>query len=456
MTRRSARSKQMILTDLVPFLLTGLLLFSAGCSQSQSVATDSYEGLALEVVEVDVAAVEQRELLSQIEFTGNLLPKRVTRITSEVDGVVKEIPQVGKTFDVVMNGKRYTEQLGLTFGQAVRKGDVLVQLDAEDFQIGLLMAEAKLSKANADLTELKSWERPEEIQRLAAMRDEVKARLDQAEREHDRHEQLVRKHAASQSEYERVATEVSTNRAILASAEATLASAMAGPTDAEMAVERALVTQAEVEVRQAEREISKTTLRAPYDGVVTSINVEVGDRISASNGAIIDLMDLRYLIAEISVPESYIGGFEVSDQATVRAAGGDQSVPGLVVAINEIVDPQSRTFKVRIAIDNEERKFKAGQFASVELPMSAAKGETLTVPNQSIVFVEGQPHVFVVQGNQVRQRPVKIGLENHEATEMLSGVNVGDVVVIDDPSMLTDGMTVQVRQQPTSVALLRP
>tara|TARA_R110002072_G_scaffold302996_1_gene490886 strand:+ start:10657 stop:11958 length:1302 start_codon:yes stop_codon:yes gene_type:complete len=427
-------------------LLIATLLFVAGCSNATSNPVDSYGGLELEDVQVDVAAVERTTLSSEVEFTGNLLPKRVTRITSEVDGIVIEIPQVGAKFDVVMNGKRYSEQLGITFGQAVRKGDVLVQLDAEDFRISLLMAQAKLAKANADLAKLVSWERAEAIQKLTAMRDEAKARHEQAVRDEERLQQLLRQNATSRSDYEQVAMSVNTTRAVLDSAEATLTSAKAGPTKEEIAVQQALVTQAEVEMRQAQRELDKTTIRAPYDGIITAINVEIGDRVSASNGAIIDLMDLRYLIAEISVPEKYIGSFRVSDQSKVQAVGQAQPVPGLVIAINEMVDPQSRTFKVRIAIDNEQRQFKAGQFASVTLPMSAALGETLSVPKGSIVFLEGQPTVFVVNGERVNQRPVEVGIENQAVTEVLSGVNEGDVVVIDDPTLLADGMKVRVNQ----------
>ena len=433
---------------------TALIVCSVGCSGSSSNPSEAHARLELQAVEVEVASVERRQFSSEVEFTGNLLPRRVTRITPEVDGVVREIPQIGTTFDVVMNGKHYSERVGIMFGQAVSQGDVLVQLDAEDFEISVLMAQAKLSKARADLAKVMSWQRAEEIQRVAAMRDEAKARYDQSNREHQRLQQLHRQNIISASQFEQAAMEVSTSRALLESTEATLASAKAGPTAEEIAVQKAMVAQAEVEVRQAQRNVAKATLKAPYDGIVTSINVELGDRVSPSSGAVIEVMDLRYVVAEIGVPESYIGGFKVSDMATVRAAGVEQAVPGLVIAINEMVDPQTRTFKVRIAIDNEQRQFKAGQFATVQLPLTAAQGKTLTVPNRSIVFVEGQPNVFVVEGDHVRQRPVKVGLGNHSATELLSGVIEGDVVVTDDPSLLADGMKVSIRQQPANVASL--
>src|SRR5690606_24516493 len=140
------------------------------------------------------------------------------------------------------------------------------------------------------------------------------------------------------------------------------------------------------------------------------------------SGAVVGLMDLRYLSAEIAVPESHTGRVKVGDLADVQAAGTLEPVPGLVVAVNDYVDPKTRTFHVRVAIDNAQRQFKAGQFANVRLSASATQAETLAVPTASIVFVEGQPHVFVVDGDRVSIKGVQIGTRGREKTEVFAGV----------------------------------
>lgn len=327
------------------------LLGAAGCGPTTVTGPTEVASIAIRDVEVTAEGVKTQSLASELEFTGNLLPKRVSRLTFEVDGIVSNIPQVGAKFDVTHNGKRYQQQLGIIYGQAVSEGDPLVQLNTDDYQLELQIAEAKLAKAQADLAKLLAGQRPEEIQRLTALRNESQARYDQAQREHSRLQELRRNNVVSTSEYDQTATQAAVASAMLDSAQALLASAQAGPTQEEIAVQNALIRQFEVEQRQARQNLSKTTLLAPYSGVIVSINVEVGDRVAASSNPVIEMMDIDYLVAEIGIPESLVGRVQVGGMAQVHAAGSNAPQAGLVVAVNEMVEPQTRTFKVRVAIE---------------------------------------------------------------------------------------------------------
>ena len=436
------------------------ILFASGCNQSSEEPTEATTYTRHEqLVEVEVVPIVRKAIRSEQEFTGDLLPRRMTRIVAEVDGMVQSIPQVGAKFDVTLQGQRYTEQLDITYGQSVKQGDLLLQLDPRGYEIELRMAEAKLAKAKADLAKLQAWDRVEEVRRLTALRTEVEARMAQSERNLERMKSLLPTNAISQSEYEYAVLEVSTAKAMLDSADATLAAAKAGPTREEVDVQQALVAQAEGEVEQKQLALDKTTITAPYDGVVTAVNMEVGERVSPSGETLIELMDLRYLVAELGIPESYVGAVHVGDQAAVISAGSAVPVPGLVVAINSMVDPTTRTFRIRVAVDNAAAAFKAGQFAKVRLSLQGAgpergtAGESLVAPNRSLVFIEGQPHVFVVEGTQVHQRAVTQGLSADGFVEILSGVALGDRVVVDDPSLLADGMSVVIKPDASQVAL---
>lgn len=396
-------------------------------------------------VEVSAVPVQRQTLTTEQEFTGNLLPRRYSRIMAEVEGVVESIPQVGERFDVEANGRRYTEQLAITYGQLVRGGDVLVQVDTKDTQLALRMADAKLKKAQADLASLKAWRRDEEVQRLAALRDEARARFEQASSNFERTESLMQNKTLTRSDYDKAAMELNTTRASLTAAEATLRQSTTGPTPEEIAVQEALIAQAQAEVQQVQSRMEKATIRAPYDAVVTSFHVERGDWVSPASGPVVELMDLQFLIAEIAVPESYVGQLHIRDRASVEIAGSLETIPGIVVAMNDYVDPQTRTFQVRVAIDNNARRFKAGQFATVHLSTGTPDVANLTVPTRSIVYEEGQPHVFVVQGDRVSSKAVQIGAANGNSTEVLAGLQEGDLVVFEDPTLLADDMQVSVR-----------
>lgn len=434
-------------------LVSLLAAMLTGCGRQKETETEAaaYQSRAT-VMSVSVAPVEKRAISVDQEFTGDLLPWRRTRIVAEVEGVVQTIPQTGVTFDVTLDGQRYQEQLGLNYGQPVKAGELLTQLDPRDFEIAVRMAQAKLAKAQADLAELKSSERPEELRRLEAMRDEVIARHEQAKRELGRMESLAPSGVVTASEYEQSKMEVSTAAAIVSAAEASLASAQAGPTAEEVAIQQALVDQAQAEIDQKKHNLEKTTIRAPYDGVVTAINLEVGERVSPSGEPLLEIMDLRYLVAEISVPESFVGVVRVNDRAAISASGSSEKITGLVVAINEMVDPETRTFRVRVAIDNQRTRLKAGQFVAVRLLLGGDQSASLVAPSRAIILLEGQPHVYVLAGDRVEQRRVSIGLSTEKDTELLNGVMEGERVVVDDPSRVGDGMMVKVQSGESRVA----
>jgi RND family efflux transporter MFP subunit len=237
---------------------------------------------------------------------------------------------------------------------------------------------------------------------------------------------------------------VTTTKAMLGSHEAMLRTATAGPTKEELAVQEALLAQAEAEVKQKEQDLTKATIHAPYDGVVTDMYVEVGERVSAASGQILELMDLRFLVAEVGVPEAYMSQLKIRDLATVHAAGSHEPVPGLIVSINDKLDPESRSFRVRVAIDNIERRFKAGQFVRVAMNIGSHE-QDIVIPSRAITFAEGQPGVFLYNDGVVTRTSITLGVGNDEHVTVLSGINAGDSVVTDNPALLTDGMKVEVR-----------
>ncbi len=400
---------------------------------------------------VQLAEVQQRTLESGLEFTGSLMPLRLSRIAAQVEGIVESLPQTGK-LDVEVDGRQYREALYLRLGEYVRQGDLLVKLDSTDFEVALQSAEAKLARAKAELEKLNAWKRPEEVQRLTAERDEAAARHEEAMKHHDRIKALVQRSAASQSDLDERIASVATTRALLESAEADLRLAQAGPTREEVAVQTWLIAEAEAEVAQQRRRVEKAMIRAPFDGVVTNIQVEEGDWVSPASGPILELLEVRYLIAEIGVPERFVRKIKMEDRAQVFLSGSTQPVTGMVVAVNEKVEPQTRTFRVRVAIDNAERRFKAGQFVRVSLAMSG-KEQTRVVPTDSIVFADGQPFVFLYRDGEAQRQFVSIGSSTPQWTEILAGLELGEMVITDDPVLLTDGMRVTV-QQSDSVARL--
>ena len=126
--------------------------------------------------------------------------------------------------------------------------------------------------------------------------------------------------------------------------------------------------------------------------------------------------------------------------------GSEEKIPGIFVAINDLVAPETRTFKARVAIDNEKHKIKAGQFAKVHVSVGNETAMSpIAIPTRAIQFIEGQPCVFVFDKGVARQRNIKIGVGAKDKTEVISGLTTGERIVLDDPALVTDGMKIEIK-----------
>ena len=237
----------------------------------------------------------------------------------------------------------------------------------------------------------------------------------------------------------------------LGSPEGELAIAEAGPTAEQVAVVQAEVAAAEVEVRHRERELEKATIRSPYPAVITDRFVGVGDRVTAMPRVeIMQIADPRMLFVEIDVPERYLAIVKLDDVAEVRSPGRPDAVHGKVELINGRIDPETRTFRVRIGIDNRQGLFKPGGFVQARLPIDST-GQTLVVPRASVAFAEGQPAVYAYRKEGfVERRLVRLGITNAKTCEIVDGLNEGEMIAVTGTALLADGTPVRLESPVSS------
>lgn len=421
-----------------------LLLGAALLSGCRPKSTDDLRAVdpAMSRVSVRVAAVERGAIDDTIQLVGTLLPRRRTIIVSEVDGVIQEIPSLADAPSVTIDGK--TISLPLDIGAEVRKGDLLCQLDASDYALSLEVARAGWNAAVKDLENLLAWKRPEEVAQARARLDEAKAVLTRAQSEYERIVRLRQQGSISNSEYDDKVALASQAKAMFDQAEATFQIAQEGPTEEEAAVAQAAVAMAEAQVKNAQWKVDKTTIVAPYDAVVTDRYVDVGDRVTAMPRVeIMEIADVSLVLAEVGVPERYANNVQVGDQAEVVVAGFNQPFIGNVAMINSKVEPTTRMFRMRVALDNTKRELRTGQFVRVRIRVSSREG-TLTVPRPALTYSGGQPQVFVLDNDAVELRRVELGIQAEDRVEVATGLNEGERVVVHDPAVLTDGMPVQI------------
>lgn len=395
-------------------------------------------------VVVDLATVAEREVTSTLELVGNLLPRRRTLVVTEVDGVIESIAVSKRRVEVEAGGRRVSREMRLGMGEAVKTGDVLAQLVKRDFELAMAVAQARLVKARADLAAIEAWKRPEEVRGLEAVVRQGAARLEETRKEVERVTKMRAKSAGTQSEVDRARAAFLIAKAVHAAAAAKLALAKAGPREADLAVARASIASALAEVEVQKERLAKTTIKAPYDGVITDVFVDVGDRVTAQPRIeVLELMDLSVMAAEVGMPERYTGQIKFGDRVTVLCDGMAKPVLGVVIRVNDKIKTATRTFQVRCGIDNRDGRFKAGQFARVRFRFSSAT-RRLAIPVAALTFQGGEPSVFVLEGGRVSLQRIGRGLSDGQFVEVLTGLTAGQKVVTHDPALLASGMAVEV------------
>ena len=421
-----------------PLLLPALVL-ATGCGR-----TEATERLAAppEPIRVEVAPVGRASVREELDLVGTLIPLRATTIVSEVDGRIASFPASERIIEYEEAGQMKRQALGLDLGHPVRAGEVLVQIEPADFELALRTANAEYELARRNLDHLLAWKRPEEIARLEAMLEEARAAADRAAADLRRSERLLPTRAVSQGQFDETAAAARMAAAAVKQAEAALAMAEAGPMPEEVAVAEAQVAAATARVAIQQEKLDKTAVRAPYDAVIADRFVDVGERVTAMPRVeIMQIIDPQVLFAQVTVAERYQGVVKLGDVAAVASDGLPTPLPGRVDLINAKIDPETRTFRVRVTIDNRRRMLKAGGFVRVALPVGSA-ADVPVVPVDAVVFSEGRPAVFVYEAGRVGRVPVEVGMSDGQVYEILTGVEPGREVAVRRTSLLADGLPV--------------
>ena len=182
-----------------------------------------------------------------------------------------------------------------------------------------------------------------------------------------------------------------------------------------------------------------TRVTAPFDGVITRRNVEVGDLVDSSGKTLFVLTQMDPLRIYVNVPQSYAqlvraGQKVVVTQAELRG----RTFTGEVARSAGAIDPATRTMQVEINLPNRDGTLLPGAYVQVDLPLAGAK--TLVVPTNVLLFRgEGTRVALVDADHRVRLKPVTLGRNLGESIEVLGGVADGDRLVVNPSDSLADG-----------------
>jgi HlyD family secretion protein len=378
-----------------------------------SAAFFSLKALGPKPVKIDaekLVKAERMDLARSVVATGKVQPVSQVEIKSKASGIIQKLP--------------------VNVGDIVHTGDVICELDQNDLLPVLRQQEAALHVAEANL---RSAQADYERYKVDAQGIDVPFLQRESERAGKMlADGLIAQNARDDAEknYRLAVQKQESAKANLATAAAAIAKAQAG-----LEQQRAAVTQAEENIRNA-------TIRSPIDGVVLSRDSEIGTAVSSiltmGSGAslIMTIGDLNEVYVKGKVDESDVGKVYVGQPARIKVESfKDQTFNGRVTKISPMGTEKDNvtTFEVRVSISNEKRLLKAQMSANAEIVLEEKKG-VLAIPEGAIVYNKDKttavniPDITAEKG--VKKTPITTGISNGTKTEILSGLTDGQQVVL--------------------------
>ena len=211
---------------------------------------------------------------------------------------------------------------------------------------------------------------------------------------------------------------------------------------------RATVDSAEANVRRLQKLQEFERVYAPFDGVITARNTDIGALIQNGDNTgpkeLFHLAAIDKLRVYISVPEVYETAVKSGEPVTLTLdAFPGETFDGTVVRNSSSIDLTSRTLNVEVDVDNPTGRVLPGAYAFVHLKVPASPG-AVTIPTNTLLFRAEGLRVAVVRHARTKLVPITIGHDYGSIVEVTSGLTTGDAVVIDPSDSITDGSPVEI------------
>jgi RND family efflux transporter MFP subunit len=313
-------------------------------------------------------------------------------------------------------------ELDIEEGDHVKAGQIIAKLDDTNIRAALNQSSAQLDFARAALAE-------------------TQVNLANALRDYERQKTLLQGHFVSQSAVDNAQTTYDGLRA-------------------QLATQRSNVDVVAEGLKVAQRNLDDTIVRAPFSGIVTVKAAQPGEMVSPISagggftrtgiGTIVDMDSLEF---QVDVNENFINKVRADQKVSAKLnAYPDWQIPGHVIAVIPTADRSKGTVTVRIALDQKDSRVLPEMGVRVSFLAEPTEGADskpavgVTVPANAVQATGETGVVFVLRGDIVERRAVRLGASSGDNATVLSGLTAGDRVAVGDFTQLKDGAKVRVEQ----------
>jgi HlyD family secretion protein len=354
--------------------------------------------------QIQYVTVERRSISSSVSASGSIEPEADVTLTFGTMGRLVKL--------LVHEGDR------------VEAGQVLAVLDTAELEFQVAQVEAGLVAAQAQLAQLQSLPRLEDVAAAQAVVAAARANLDD----------LQARKKDSTAQVKPSDHQIDAARAQLDQAQAALEKVLQGVSPAELVSARAQVSQAVAQLEQAHTRLSSATLKAPFAGTVTAVNAQVGTLVT-QQVPVIGLADLSQFHVTVNIDQAEIGRIQVGQPAIITIdAFRDQPLAGRVAFIAPAATTQSGgvvSYRVRIDIDPTDLPLRTGLTTNVAIT-TEARDAALVVPNRAIELdrESGKAYVVKLVDGQPTRVEIETGIRNETLSEVVRGLAEGDRVAL--------------------------
>lgn len=384
-------------------------------------------------VKVEVARVKLGPLSQWIMGEGTVRAVRREFLNFENPGKVVFIGNQADGTSLREGSRVYGPGEGETLGQLVAR------VDSREHLHTLKLYEAELAQARQG------------VRSARAELEQVEGQYELMKKNFGRAEILYKKGAYSVADYEEMKTNLSGARAGLKAAKADLKRA------------EAVVSSVTIRINQTKLIIEKTSIFAPFDGVIIRMNIRVGDYASLAplntiveqelfDSAAVVVMDPNEFEITLELP-SFYGTLVKENQRSLIRSGEEITlsgepresvVKGSVYSVTPAITPDKRTIRVKIRANDSKRQLIDGSFVMGSIAVEE-KEETLIVPTAALLFQNSKAYVFVVdlETRTAQRRDVQVGISDGSKTEITSGIEADQLVIVNGKYRIVNGAPVK-------------
>jgi HlyD family secretion protein len=391
-----------------------------------------------------------------IRLIGRPPVAKISAVSPVRENIVSSVSSNGKVEPIspfVMRAQldTFVEKVRALEGQAVKKGQLLLELDVKDATAQLAEARSKLLRAEDDLRTADAGGRADDAARATGALATAIARRDRLQRNHDALVRLIAQQAATNDE-------LAANDLDLTNAQAEITRLSGAKQEFDRGVKldanRAglQVQQSQSEVAALEEKVRTGRITAPADGTLYSLPVKAGDYVKVGD-LLAEMADLHKVRARAFIDEPELGGLEPGQQVKITwdALPNRIWIGKTEVIPKQVVARGSRSVgELLCNVGNENLELLPNVNVSVRIN-SQERTNVLTVPRGAVAAEGGQRFVFVVKRNEfgvgkskLEKREIHVGIADATNYEVTSGLQESDLVALPSDVDLKDGMAVRV------------